>query len=421
MSATLATEVRELLARESLERFLRYVQVHTTSDPESDSVPSTARQMNLLRLLADELRQLGVEHVDLVEKGFVYATLPARSGDEKADPFALLAHVDTSPDQPGDGVRPVLHTEWDSSPITFADDPELTLTVEDSPTLAQFDGETIITASGRTLLGADDKAGLAEIMAAVAAFQRFPNLPHGEIRIVFTSDEEIGRGALGIDLDRLPRYGYTVDGSLPGELEDECFDAWRVEIALQGVGVHPGYAKDKMINAARLAGRFAAELPAEESPERTEGREGFYHLGHIQGDHENASLRLIVRDFEQAENERRIAWLKNLAADFEKRYPGAKVEVTASHTYQNMRDILRQHPQVVERATAAIEDTGLPVLRRAIRGGTDGSHLTAQGHPTANLYAGGQLFHSRREWIAASALAQASETLVHLARRWTEG
>ncbi len=415
----LRDEIRDRLLEDVRARFLRYVAIHTTSDEKSPASPSTERQWDLLRLLADECRALGLAAVTLGEKGYVYATLPASPG--VASPaIGLLAHVDTSPEQPGEWVKPIRHQAWDGSPIRFPDDPALLLTTADSAELADFAGDTIITASGHTLLGADDKAGVAEIMTALAMLRRFPELRHCELRACFTSDEEIGRGTRGLDLERLPRYCYTMDGSYPGELEDECFDAWRVGLAFTGVGVHPGFAKGKMVNAAHACARFLAELPADESPERTDGRAGFYHLYSFSGDCERADAAVIVRDFDESENRRRIARIEALGREFERRYPRLGIALDIRHQYQNMREVLAQHPQVVELARLAIEDTGLAVLRRSIRGGTDGSQLSRLGHPTPNIFAGGMLFHSRKEWIAESSLARAAETIVHLARRWSE-
>ena len=287
-----------------------------------------------------------------------------------------------------------------------------------SPELTTLHGETIITASGLTLLGADDKAGVAEIMVALAMFRRFEELPHGPIVACFTTDEEIGRGTEGLDLTRLPHYGYTIDGGAPGELEDECFDAWRVDIAVTGVGVHPGTAKDRMVHAGMIVARLLACLPEEESPERTEGREGFFYLTESTGTVEHATAALIVRDFDGAKNQERIARVRALATEFEGRFPGAKIEVSAAEQYRNMKTILADHPHVVELADAAIRDVGLTPLRHPIRGGTDGSLLTVAGHPTPNIFAGGMLAHSRKEWIAHASLCQATETIIHLARRW---
>ncbi len=414
----LTDEMRSFLAGEVRERFLRYVQIHTTSDEESESTPSTECQWELLRLLESELKELGLQDVEIDENGYVYATLPATAG-VNAPAFGLLAHVDTSPDQPGENVKPQRHENWDGSPIRFPDDPDLILTVEDSPELRDFLGETIITASGLTLLGADDKAGVAEIMAAMATLQKFPELKHGEIRVCFNPDEEIGRGMNRVNADKLPKFCYTMDGGYPGELEDECFDAWRADVKVKGVGVHPGYAKDKMINAATVTARLLAALPEWQTPEHTEKREGFFHVVGINGDFENASATMIIRDFETEANKRRMELLKTLATSFEARYPGLKIELKFTHQYQNMRDIIRETPEVVDLAEEAMEEAGITVIRKSIRGGTDGSRLTQMGHPTPNIFAGGLMFHSRREWVAESALAKATEVILHLAERWS--
>jgi tripeptide aminopeptidase len=413
-------EMRTFMMDEVRERFLRYVQVYTTSDEENPETPSTERQFDLARMLESELKELGLQDVSISEHGYVYATLAANDAGKDAEPFALLAHVDTSPDQPGDNVKPQRHENWDGSTITFPEDPELTLTTEDSPELAEFKGDTIITASGRTLLGADDKAGVAEIMAAMATFKKFPDLPHGEIRVCFTPDEEIGRGTVKIDQEKLPKFCYTLDGGYPGELEDENFDAWRMDFTFKGVGVHPGYAKNKMINAAAVAGRFVAGMPEWKTPERTEKREGFIHVVTLSGDFENAKLTVIIRDFEEENNKATIEFLESLADTYEKRYPGLEIERKTTHQYQNMRDIVRETPEVVELAAKAMHDAAVEPVRKSIRGGTDGARLTQLGHPTPNIFAGGLLFHSRREWVAESSLRKAVEVVIHLAKHWTE-
>ncbi|MFN0059599.1 MAG: peptidase T [Planctomycetota bacterium] len=413
----LNSDVLAFVKQDVRARFLRYVQIYTTSDDKSETSPSTARQMDLLRLLAEECRGLGLADVHLSDKGCVYATLPPSPG-VSCPAFGLLAHVDTSPEQPGENVKPVCHENWDGKPIKFADDPTLTLTTADSTELADFVGDTIITASGLTLLGADDKAGVAEIMSALTTLKRFPQLQHGKIVACFTSDEEIGRGTRGLELERLPQYCYTLDGSYPGELEHECFDAWRVDLVFHGVGVHPGLAKDKLVNASTCAARFLAELPERETPEHTDGREGFFYVTAIRGGCERAEVHLIVRDFEIEHNRARLARLEELRVEFERRFPRLRIELATRHQYQNMRDVLLQHPRVTELAERAIQDTGLKVIHKSIRGGTDGSALSQLGHPTPNIFAGGMMFHSRREWVAASALNKAVETIVHLARRW---
>ncbi len=413
-------EMRSFMLDTARENFLRYVQVYTTSDEENEETPSTERQWDLLRMLKKECEELGLVDVSIDDHAYVYATLPAAEGHEGAPSFGLLAHVDTSPDQPGDNVKPQRHEKYDGGTITFPEDPELTLTQDDSPELAEFVGDTIITASGRTLLGADDKAGVAEIMAAMATFRKYPELPHGEIRVSFTPDEEIGRGTEKIQLDKLPKFCYTFDGGKPGELEDENFDAWRIDLKFKGVGVHPGYAKDKMVNAVAIACRYAAALPEWQTPERTEGREGFYHIVTVNGDFENASFTAIVRDHDPEKCKNRVDFAEDLARLFEKRYPGLEIDFGKKHQYQNMAEIVRKTPEVVDLADDAMRKVGITPIRKAIRGGTDGARLTQLGHPTPNVFAGGLLFHSRREWIAESALRQAVEVILHLAKNWTE-
>lgn len=413
------SEIRSFMKKEAVERFLRYVKVHTTSDEGNEETPSTRRQFDLARILEKEMNELGLEDVRLDEHCYVYGILPAKDGT-RGTPFAMLAHLDTSPDQPGENVKPRIIENWDGSPISYPDDPELTLTVDDCPELAEFVGENIITASGKTLLGADDKAGIAAIMSALAALKKFPELPHGEIRVCFSPDEEIGRGTVKIDEEWLPKFCYTFDGGYPGELEGENFDAWRADITFKGVGVHPGYAKNKMVNAALIAGRFIADLPEWQTPAATEKREGFYHVVSIEGDFENASVTMIIRDFEEANNKTRMELLEQMKEYYEKRHPGLSIKLDFKHQYQNMRDIIQETPEVMDVAHKAIEDTGLKVVRKAIRGGTDGARLTQLGFPTPNIFAGGLLFHSRREWIAESSLAKAAEVALNLAKRWAE-
>jgi len=415
----LSDEVKSYLESDALTRFLRYVQVHTTSAEETGAHPSTARQFDLSRLLEGELRELGLRDIELDEFCYLYATLPPGPG-VKGRTIGLVAHVDTSPAVSGENVKPVVHENYDGESIGFPDDPNLKLTVEDSPELEDCIGDSIITASGKTLLSADDKAGIAEIMAALAAFGKFTELKHGEIRICFTPDEEIGMGTAKINSDKLPQYCYTLDGGEPGELEAECFDAWSATVNFKGISVHPGFAKNKMINAAVVASRFLASLPEYETPEHTELREGFFHLTGISGSEEEAQAKLIIRDFATANNERRMDHLRHLKDLFEFRYPGLKIELEFKHQYENMWTVMEKHPESVELARKAIEMAGVTVKQKAIRGGTDGSKLSRMGHPTPNLFAGGILFHSRKEWIAKSSLGKAAETVVHLAALWAE-
>lgn len=412
----LSPDISSFIRHDVLERFTRYVTISTGSSPLSSTKPTTARQHDLLALLAEELRELGLVDVVHAQNGFVYATL---QGEPGGIPFGLMAHVDTSPDQEGEGVRPLVREQYDGGVLHFPDDPELTLSPEDSPQLPDFIGETIITASGLTLLGADDKAGVAEIMTALAAFQKFPELAHGTIAVCFTSDEEVGRGVDGIDTARLPQHIYTIDGGYPGELQTECFDAYGVTVKILGRGVHPGYAYGKMINAALVANKFISALPESERPETTHEREGFFHVSEVVANNERAEVRMIVRDFDNSQNLRRIKYLQDVVARLQGEYPAAVIEMSVVHQYENMSTTLARYPEIVERAVRAIEATGLAVRRHPIRGGTDGSRLTAMGYPSPNIFAGGMLFHSRREWIALSGLTQAVETIVHLARYHT--
>ncbi len=414
----ISESVRTLIQSEVLPRFLRYVQVETTADGCAASRPSSDGQWKLLRMLEAELIALGLQDIELDASGFLWGTIPATR--PAAHPIALLAHVDTSPDQSGKDVRPRVHAKWDGTPIRFPDDSELILSIDDCPELKHHRGDTIITASGQTLLGADDKAGVAEIMAAAAVFQAHPELPHGPIQIVFTRDEEIGYGVEGIDLHRLAPVCYTLDGGPVGELEAECFDAWKVVATFHGIGTHPGYAKGKMVNAGRIAAEFIAALPARDVPEHADGRRGFCHLTETTGSMERAQATWIVRDFDEAENAKRLASFEALKTAFLGKYPGLRLELALTHQYRNMATFLRHHQRVIEKAEHAIQDAALPIIRTVIRGGTDGSRLSELGHPCPNLFAGQMLIHSRREWIALSSMAKAVETIIHLGNRWTE-
>ncbi len=413
-------EIKDQITAEVEERFCRYVQVFTTSDPDTKQKPSTSRQMDLIRLLEQELRDLGLSDVEVDEKGFLYAILPSSDGMIDADKsFCLLSHVDTSPDQPGNRVMPQIHRRWDGSPIRFPHDAELILTTDDSPELLRCVGEDIITASGLTLLGADDKAGVAEIMTAVGIFQKYPDIEHPEIRICFTTDEEVGRGIEGIRANWLPKYCYTMDGGFPGEIEIECFDAWKVKFTFRGQAVHPGVGYEKMINAVWAAGFFVSTIPWDERPERTKERQGFYHLVEMKGNAEKAEATVIVRDFAAAENQRRLSALRQLCIDLAEDWPGIIVDIEETYQYQNMYEVLKDHPEVTERAKGAIQDAGLVPIQNPIRGGTDGSRLTVElGKPTPNIFAGGMLFHSRKEWIAVRSMALATETIIYLGGRW---
>lgn len=413
------SEVRAFLLKEAKERFLRYVQIDTPSDPESSSHPSSVHQFELARLLKAELSRLGLADVALDDHGYVYATLPA-SPDSQGPPITLCSHLDTSPAEKGTGVKPVIHENYQGGDIHFPANPKLELNPELSPALLHFVGQNIITADGRTLLGADDKAGLAEIMAALAALQQF-ELLHPELRIVFTPDEEIGQGADLIDMERTGEFGYTIDGGMLGELEQECFDAWVARLVFHGKNIHPGYAKGKLINAGAIAARFVAALPEDQTPEHTEKREGFYHLTDFQGTENSARAQFILRDFDKANNEIRVEVLKKLVHLFELRYPGLRIDLSLKEQYKNMHEVLVNYPKVTTYARQAVEAAGLSVIEKPIRGGTDGARFSFMGMPTPNIFTGGLMFHSKTEWIPEIALQKAAEVILHLCRLWAEG
>ena len=413
------SEIRHFLRKEARERFLRYVKINTRSDPESGSHPSTQGQWTLGKLLREELLTLGLAEVELDGFCYVYGTLPAADGF-KGPAVTFCAHMDTSPSEEGCDVVPTLHSEYDGGTIRFPGNEGLVLTPAESPELKQFLGETIITSDGRTLLGADNKAGIAEIMAALSALRAFEGLCHPELRIVFTPDEEIGEGADHIHLRRLGNVGYTVDGGMMGELEQECFDAWEISLIFHGRNIHPGYAKNRMLNAGAIAARFAASLPEHETPEHTSNREGFYHLTKIHGDENRATLKVIIRDFEPAANERRMEWIKQVVRSFEMRYAGLKIELVARDQYNNMLEVLDKYPDVVGRARKAIVAAGLTPRENPIRGGTDGSRFCFMGVPTPNLFSGAMMVHSKSEWIPEVALEKGAEVILHLCRLWAE-
>lgn len=405
-----------------VERFLRYVTYDTQSDENSTTYPSTPGQLELLRLLAQELRQLGVEDAAMDEHGYVMGTVPATTTKAGVPAIGFIAHVDTSPEMSGRGVKPIVHRDYRGQDIVLPDDPTAVLRLSDNPALEEQIGNDIITASGTTLLGADNKAGVAEIMGAVEWLMSHPEVPHGTIRIAFTPDEEVGRGTLHFDVSKFgAQYAYTVDGETRGEIEMESFSADAMTIVFQGFNTHPGYAKGRMINAIKVAADFIHRLPKDRlSPETTAGYEGYVHPYVVQASVERTSVKLLIRDFETAGLREKEAWLETLARQTVKAHPGARMEVRVEESYRNMREVLDRHPQVVEYAREAIRRAGLPVRERPIRGGTDGSKLSFMGLPTPNIFAGEHNFHSRLEWISVADMHKAVEVIVHLCRIWEE-
>ena len=416
----ISKEIQNLLLEEAVKRFLKYVPVWTTSDENINTTPSTDCQFDLGKLLYDELIELNLMDVIHDKYGYVYATLPPSEGFEGTPNIGFIAHLDTSSAVSGKDVKPVIHKNYDGTAIKFEFNQDITLSVEDSPLLAKYIGLDIITSQGDTLLGADDKAGIAEIMAACATWQRFPELKHGKIIVCFNPDEEIGRGTEKIDITKLPKVCYTLDGSEMGELEFECFDAWRAILRFIGLSVHPGYAKGLLINAIHIASRFLSDIPEAESPENTEEREGFYYLTSLAGNSEEANAKLIIRDFDKEVNMKRMEFLKNLKSKYEENYPRLRIQLDFEHQYENMITYLGKEQKIIDLAKEAIEKTGLEVIIHPIRGGTDGSALSARGIPTPNIFTGGLLFHSRKEHIPTLALQKAAEVIIHLAALWTE-
>jgi tripeptide aminopeptidase len=408
--------------RPVLERFLRYVAYDTQSREDSTSYPSTPGQLLLLQDLADELRGFGVIDATMDRHGYVMATIPATSAKAGVPVIGFIAHVDTSPEMSGANVTPILHHDYDGRDLVLPDDPEAVLRVADSPYLGDCLGHDIVTASGTTLLGADNKSGVAEIMTAAAYLMAHSEIPHGAIRIGFTPDEEVGHGTTHFDVARFgARYAYTMDGGPRGELEYESFSADAVTLTFRGFNTHPGYAKGRMVNAIKLAARFIDRLPPDRlSPETTDGRDGFVHPYVLQAAVDRTAVRLIVRDFETGALTQRHAWLRELADAVVAGVPGAAVDVQVDEQYRNMREILDQHPLVVECAREAIRRAGLTVRERAIRGGTDGSRLSFMGLPTPNLFAGEQNFHSRLEWVSVQDMEKAVQVIVELAKVWEE-
>jgi tripeptide aminopeptidase len=411
---TWTSPLAEALAPDVLERFQRYVRVDTQSSADTGAEPSTPGQLELGRLLVRELGEIGLEDAAMDDGGFVFATLP---GDGAA--VGLLAHVDTTPEVPGAGVEPIVHRGYDGGAIELPRNGTV-LDPAAMPVLAGKAGHDIITSSGDTLLGADDKAGVAEIMAAVAHLAANPELPRPTLRVGFTPDEEIGEGATRFDLERFgATCAYTLDGSQPGELQDESFEAKGITVTFTGVDVHPGWATGKLVNAARLAGRFLAALPPELSPEATADREGFVHPYEGTVATARATIKLIARDFDDALLDEHVAIVRRAAEEVAAAEPRARVEVEVKRQYSNMRRFLEGHPEVVAKAEQAIRAEGLEVVRVPIRGGTDGSILSARGLPTPNLFTGGHEYHSVREWASVQDMAAAAATIVRLAEAWS--
>jgi tripeptide aminopeptidase len=412
------SELAETLAPDVLERFLRYVRIDTQSKRDREQSPSTPGQLDLSRVLVEELKQAGLEDAELDENGYVMATLPGTV--EGAPAIGLIAHVDTTPDESGTGVEPLVHRAYDGGVIELPDNGTV-IDPASTSELGDKRGHDIVTASGDTLLGADDKAGVAEIVSAVAHLAAHPELPRPTLRVGFTPDEEIGEGATLFDVERFGALcAYTLDGSTVGELQDETFTGAEAIITIHGVEAHTGFATGKLVNAARLAGQLLAALPPELTPESTSDREGFIHPYEVTASARKAVIRTIARDFDDELLERHVALLRRIAEEVAASEPRARLEIEVRHQYPNMRSHLAKVPDVVEAAEEAIRGEGIEPLRTPIRGGTDGSRLSAMGLPTPNLFTGGHEYHSTREWASVQDMAAASATVIRLAEVWAE-
>jgi len=403
------------------EKFMQYVQIDTQSDSASTSFPSTEKQKDLARLLVKQLTELGIQDAYMDEYGYVFATLPSNT-NKKVPVICFCAHMDTSPDCSGANVKPIIHHNYQGQDLVLPDDNTQVLTQKDHPDLVKQHGNDIITASGTTLLGADNKAGVAEIMDAVRLLLMHDEIKHGDIRILFTPDEEVGRGVEMLDMTKLNAdYGYTVDGETLGSIEDETFSADGARIVINGNSIHPGFAKGKMINALKVASELIKNLPQNRlSPETTSGKEGFIHPVSMSGNVEQATIDLIIRDFDDVLLQQHAEELKAITKETIARFPGCSYEVNISEQYRNMKNILRDHPEVTAIGIEAMERLNIKPILRSIRGGTDGSRLSFMGLPCPNIFAGEHAFHGKQEWVSIQDMQKAVLTIMMIAKLWEE-
>lgn len=404
------------------ERFMRYVQIDTQSDPNSSTQPSTEKQKNLSRILVNELQAMGVTDAHLDEFGYVYATIPSTTEKKNVPTICFCSHVDTSPDCSGANVKPIIHKNYNGEDIILPDDTSQIIRLLDYSSLQKQIGNDIITASGTTLLGADNKAGVAEIMDAAYFLMQNPQIKHGEIKILFTPDEEIGRGVDKVNLEKLnANFAYTIDGEELGSLEDETFSADAAIIKIEGVSTHPGFALNKLESAIKIAADIIALLPKDRlSPETTSNKEGFLHPVSLEAHTETAQLSFIVRDFDTQKLAEHELFLKNIMETVLKNYPNSKATFTVKEQYRNMKEVLKNYPQVSDYALSAIKRAGLTPIPSHIRGGTDGSRLSFMGLPCPNIFAGEHAFHSKHEWVSVQDMQKAVETIIYLSMIWEE-
>ena len=402
------------------ERFIRYVQIDTTADPNSPSFPSSEKQKDLARILAQELKDLGLSNVEMDEWGYVFGTIPSNSSNTTAPTICFCSHMDTAPDCSGTNVKPIVHRNYTGAPITLPDDPSQVITVERHSYLKEKIGDDLITASGLTLLGADDKAGVAIIMDLAQFLMSHPEISHGEIRILFTPDEEVGRGVEHLDMSKVNApYGYTLDGGTLGDIEDETFSADAVKIVIHGISAHPGYAKNKMVNALKVGAQFIDALPTKEwSPETTSGREGFVHPVSFDGGLEQAEINFIIRDHDTSKLSDYENRLENILKSIVDKYPGVHYEFTVTEQYRNMKEILKDVPFVTDYAIEAMKRAGITPKPAIIRGGTDGSRLSFMGMPCPNIFTGEMAIHSRHEFVSVQDMQKAVNTLIELVQIW---
>ena len=404
-----------------IERFFRYAKIDTQSDASSNSQPSTSKQLDLSRLLLDELKSLGLTDTDLDENGYVYASISSNS--EKAVPvICYCAHVDTSPDCKASEVKPLLHKNYAGGDIVLPDDPEQVIRTSDHPYLLEKIGNDMITASGKTLLGADDKAGVTIIMELASYLMEHPEIKHGKIRILFTPDEEIGRGVNALDMKKLGAdFGYTLDGPELGSFEEETFSADGMKFIFHGVSAHPGQAKDKLVNAIKMASAFIEELPSDEfSPETTDGRYGFVHPVRMEGSAEKMTVEFIIRDFNTVKLHAYEEYLKDKANNAMQKFPEGRYEYEIKEQYRNMKEVLVDFPQISEYARQAIRRAGIEIRESAARGGTDGSRLSFMGMPCPNLFTGEMAFHGKHEYVSVQDMEKSLETIILLSQIWEE-
>ncbi|WP_270088583.1 peptidase T [Sphingobacterium sp. SYP-B4668] len=403
------------------ERFQRYVQIDTQSDAASPTCPSTEKQKNLGNLLVSELLALGVTDAAIDDNGYVYATIPSNT-EKKVPVVCFCSHMDTSPDSSGKDVKPLVHHNYQGQDLILPDDPSIVIRYTQHPDLANQIGHDVITASGATLLGADDKAGIAEIMDAARILMNHPEIKHGDIKILFTPDEEIGRGVDKADLKRLgAEFAYTMDGEKAGTIEDETFSADGAVLHIQGVSVHPGFAKGKMQSAVKIAAAIVEALPKDRlSPESTSKKEGFVHPTSISGTVEQAEIHFIIRDHVTAKLQQHAAELESIAKTIVDQYPNCSYTLTVKEQYRNMKEVLDQYPHIMEIGMEAIQRAGMTPERRSIRGGTDGSRLSFMGLPCPNIFAGGHAFHGKQEWVSVQDMQKAVLTILHVATLWEE-